>query len=247
MPMSAGNYNIWAWQDGGQNLFLTWPGVKINTLDKETINGVEYYKLSFTADNPHVIFSEGNGSPQTNDITVNDGFLYNYTGGSSCQEINIKHPGIGPGLNTIDEYMLAGCSALRCVKLGANVAQIKAHSFDGCSNIKTLRVLRAIPPTAYSGVFNDLDKWTCTLYVPKGTMSTYQNANEWKTFFFISDSETEPSDGDVNGDGEVSIADVTALVTLVMSSSSNENSDINGDGETSIADVTTLVNMIMEQ
>ena len=78
-------------------------------------------------------------------------------------------------------------------------------------------------------------------------MNTYQNANEWKTFFFISDSETEPSDGDVNGDGEVSIADVTALVTLVMSSSSNENSDINGDGETSIADVTTLVNMIMEQ
>lgn len=247
MPMSAGNYNIWAWQNGGQNLFQAWPGVKINTLNKETINGVEYYKLSFTADNPYVIFSEGNGSPQTNDIAVNDGFLYNYAGGSSCQEINIKHPGLNPGLNTIDEYMLAGCSALRYVKLGANVAQIKAHSFDGCSNIKTLRVLCATPPYAYSGVFNDLDKWTCTLYVPKGTVNTYQNANEWKTFFFISDSETEPSDGDVNGDGEVSIADVTALVTLVMSGSSNDNSDINGDGETSIADVTTLVNMVMEQ
>jgi len=51
----------------------------------------------------------------------------------------------------------------------------------------------------------------------------------------------------VNGDGEVSIADVTSLVTLVMSGSSNDNSDINGDGETSIADVTTLVNMVMEQ
>ena len=153
----------------------------------------------------------------------------------------------GNGIPFIDEYVLSGCSALRRVELGTNVGTIRQYSFTGCSSIKTLRVLCATPPYAYSGVFNDLDKWTCTLYVPKGTVNTYQNANEWKTFFFISDSETEPSDGDVNGDGEVSIADVTALVTLGMSSSSNENSDINGDGETSIADVTTLVNMIMEQ
>ena len=51
--------------------------------------------------------------------------------------------------------------------------------------------------------------------------------------------------GDVNCDGEVSIADVTALVNLVMNGSSNDYSDVNEDGETSIADVTTLVNMLM--
>ena len=52
--------------------------------------------------------------------------------------------------------------------------------------------------------------------------------------------------GDVNGDGEVSIADVTMLVNLLMSESSNPRSDVNGDGETSIADVTTLVGLLVE-
>ncbi|HAP49869.1 MAG TPA: hypothetical protein DCQ56_01410, partial [Porphyromonadaceae bacterium] len=52
--------------------------------------------------------------------------------------------------------------------------------------------------------------------------------------------------GDVNGDGEVSIADVTALVDLVMRDAANPRSDVNGDGETSVADVTTLVSLLMQ-
>ena len=51
--------------------------------------------------------------------------------------------------------------------------------------------------------------------------------------------------GDVNGDGEVSVADVTMLVSLVMSQSSNERSDVNGDGDTGVADVTMLVSILL--
>ena len=50
--------------------------------------------------------------------------------------------------------------------------------------------------------------------------------------------------GDVNGDGEISIADVTMLVSLVVDQASNERSDVNGDGETSIADLTSLVDIV---
>ena len=53
--------------------------------------------------------------------------------------------------------------------------------------------------------------------------------------------------GDVNGDGEVSIADLTMLASLVSEDSSNERSDVNGDGETSVADITSLVNILMSQ
>ncbi|MBR3101287.1 MAG: DUF4886 domain-containing protein [Muribaculaceae bacterium] len=53
--------------------------------------------------------------------------------------------------------------------------------------------------------------------------------------------------GDVNLDNEVSIADVTKLIQLILDQSSNENSDVNNDGETSIADVTSLVQMILER
>ena len=51
----------------------------------------------------------------------------------------------------------------------------------------------------------------------------------------------------MNGDGEVSIADVTALVAMVLSDLSNERSDVNADGETGIADVTALVGLLLAQ
>ena len=55
------------------------------------------------------------------------------------------------------------------------------------------------------------------------------------------------STGDVNGDGEVNIADVTALVALILSDSPyNPAADINGDGSVTIADVTALVNNIKD-
>ncbi|MBR3100508.1 MAG: hypothetical protein IKH19_02000 [Muribaculaceae bacterium] len=53
-----------------------------------------------------------------------------------------------------------------------------------------------------------------------------------------------PVAGDVNGDDEVSIADVTMLVDLLLRQQSNERSDVNGDGETGIADLTSLVDIL---
>lgn len=52
--------------------------------------------------------------------------------------------------------------------------------------------------------------------------------------------------GDVNKDGKVSIADVTALVNIILSSAEpDEKADVNGDGQISVADVTALVNIIL--
>ena len=53
--------------------------------------------------------------------------------------------------------------------------------------------------------------------------------------------------GDVNSDGEVGIADVTSLVSIVLSGeeSSNVLADVNQDGEIGIADVTALINYIL--
>ena len=60
------------------------------------------------------------------------------------------------------------------------------------------------------------------------------------------DGSDDSKVGDVNGDGEVSIADLTMLASLVAAHSENERSDVNDDGETGIADVTTLVSMLMQ-
>ena len=54
--------------------------------------------------------------------------------------------------------------------------------------------------------------------------------------------------GDINGDGEINVSDVTALINKILGTSdySNEVCDINGDGEINVSDVTALINMILK-
>ena len=54
----------------------------------------------------------------------------------------------------------------------------------------------------------------------------------------------EPIVGDVNGDGEVNIADVNAVINMILSSPA-ENGDVNGDGEVNIADVNAIIDIIL--
>ena len=57
--------------------------------------------------------------------------------------------------------------------------------------------------------------------------------------------------GDVNGDGEVNVSDVTALVSIILGTyvptraEGASDPDINGDSEVNVSDVTKLVNIIL--
>ena len=60
------------------------------------------------------------------------------------------------------------------------------------------------------------------------------------------------TNGDVNNDGSVTIADVTALVNIILGNAPDPTpdgetnpADINRDGNVTIADVTALVNIIL--
>ena len=54
--------------------------------------------------------------------------------------------------------------------------------------------------------------------------------------------------GDINGDGEINVSDVTALINKILGSSTYSDAvcDINGDGEINVSDVTALINLILK-
>lgn len=56
-----------------------------------------------------------------------------------------------------------------------------------------------------------------------------------------------PLVGDVNQDGKISIADVTELIDMVLSKSTESRGDVNGDGKVSIEDVSDLIDLVMSQ
>ena len=61
--------------------------------------------------------------------------------------------------------------------------------------------------------------------------------------------ETPYPKGDVNGDGEVSLADVNALINIILGADADEatkkRADVNEDHETSVADINALINIIL--
>ncbi len=51
--------------------------------------------------------------------------------------------------------------------------------------------------------------------------------------------------GDVNGDNEVNIADINALIDLILSGGTSPSADVNGDGEIGIADINAVIDIIL--
>jgi hypothetical protein len=54
-----------------------------------------------------------------------------------------------------------------------------------------------------------------------------------------------PLQGDVNVDGEVNIADINAVISMILSGSIAAEGDVNGDGEINIADINAIIDIIL--
>ena len=67
-------------------------------------------------------------------------------------------------------------------------------------------------------------------------------------YMFFSNDGSDSIRGDVNGDGEINIADVNALIYIILGNISDNDfasrADVNGDSEVNIADVNTLIDII---
>ena len=66
--------------------------------------------------------------------------------------------------------------------------------------------------------------------------------------YVIPGDEPAGKTGDVNGDGEVNISDVTDLIDMLLQGGTTDTeADVNGDGDVNISDVTELIDMLLTQ
>ena len=75
-----------------------------------------------------------------------------------------------------------------------------------------------------------------------GTTTQYTDYCDLRTFVY-----REVVAGDVNLDGEITIADVNALIDMILTGNviGSRSADVNGDGEVNIADVNAVINIIL--
>ena len=53
-----------------------------------------------------------------------------------------------------------------------------------------------------------------------------------------------PVKGDVNGDGTVDVADISAVISVMAGISDYKNADVNGDGNVDVADISTIISQM---
>ena len=100
---------------------------------------------------------------------------------------NLKNVSIGNGVNKIGKWAFSGCSSLDYFAFGDNVQSIGEEAFSDCNNVTRILTSAMTPPICGNQALDDINKWNCSLYVPSEAKSAYQQAEQWREFFFIED------------------------------------------------------------
>ena len=85
---------------------------------------------------------------------------------------------IGSGVTLINNYAFYWCTKLTNVTIPSGVTSIGRSAFNHCSSLTSITVNAITPPTLGSTVFDNTNN--CPIYVPSGSVSTYQSA--WSAY-----------------------------------------------------------------
>lgn len=154
-------------------------------------------------------------------------------------------------------------SDIESVELPNTINEVRSSAFAGCTKLRSMTIHAVAPPFAYNlfeyeygdenydyydyiGFDGNQLYDLVTLFVPNEALDAYRAHEEWGRF-----SRIVPfigvGPGDINGDGNLSISDVTGIIEQLLS---GENipayCDVNGDGKVSITDVTALIDMLLK-
>ena len=149
--------------------------------------------------------------------------------------------------------MFHGCASLTSLDLSSfNTSNVTSmyYMFGYCTNLTTIYAGSGWNTDAVTSSGNMF--YNCTKLVGgKGT--TYSSSHIDKAYAHIDGGPSNPGyftalgmTGDVNGDNQVNIADVTALIDILLAGTTPPaGADVNGDGSVNIADVTALIDMLL--
>ena len=139
-----------------------------------------------------------------NSVTeIGDSTFYGCTGLTS---INIPN-----SVTEIGGWAFMGCTGLTSINIPNSVTEIGGWAFMGCTDLKKIYSFNPEPPVIAEDTFSSYD---ACLFVPKGCVSKYKEAEYWKNFKSI--KETYVENIDINGDGIIDMGDVTSLINMIL-------------------------------
>ena len=153
------------------------------------------------------------------------------------------------------EYMFHDCRELTSVDLSSfNTSQVTnmEYMFANCFSLRAIYVGSGWTTASVIESFGMFSY--CTSLVG-GQGTTYDAEHVDAAYAHIDGGPINPGyftekstgmRGDVNGDREVNIADVNALIDIILGGNGDmTTADVNGDGEINIADVNAVIDIIL--
>ena len=178
---------------------------------------------------------------------------YMFYGCASVNSLNVSN--FNTSNVTTMEEMFDMCYVLTSLDLSSfNTAKVTNMSsmLSRCTNLTTIYASTGWTTNAVTS--SSMMFWNSTKLVG-GQGTTYSSSHMDKSYARIDGGPSNPGyftdknasqSGDVNGDGSVTIADVTALIDLLLNGgTAPAAADVNGDNAVTIADVTALIDMLL--
>ncbi|MBQ0068131.1 MAG: leucine-rich repeat protein [Bacteroidales bacterium] len=181
-----------------------------------------------------------------NSVTSIGSSAFNYCSGLTS--INIPN-----SVTSIGEWAFSECSGLTSVAIPNSVTYIGDGAFSNCSELLDIYTKYmdpiAIPSSTFEGNTYTNTYTTAILHVPEGCIQYYRAKDYWNKFSIIRDDNGKPGDavtGDLNDDGVVDIADVNAVIDMILGlQDATTVGDVNGDGNVDVADMNAIINIIL--
>ena len=151
--------------------------------------------------------------------------------------------------------VMTGTATVPANSTGTLTFKFKAWG-EGTSSLFDKCIFAVDGVTKFTYGARDYDWESYTVELPAGTHTltwTYQkdgSVNPEGDYFAVDNvklvTQASVVTGDVNGDGNTTIADVSALIDVLLGSSApSAGADVNGDGQVSIADVSALIDLLL--
>ena len=132
---------------------------------------------------------------------------------------------IPESVTSIVRSAFSNCDGLTSVVISEGVTSIGQAVFSGCTGLTEIYSLNPVAPTIYSTTFSYVSK-TIPVYIPKGSLSSYQSAEYWSKFtnfvelgiYIITVSSSDETMGSVT----TSATEVEEGATVTLTATPNE-------------------------
>ena len=185
------------------------------------------------------------GCSKLSQITIPSTITHISTGAfQKCS--SLAHVIIPDNVTQVDDQAFSYCSKLTEVTIGKSVGIVGDKAFINSRALAKVICRSETPPltpgndnTFTSSVYD-----SAILYVPEGSLHAYKNSGIWPWFKHI-ETIVEIPPRDPNGDGEINISDVSAIIDIILHAGDDAAGDVNDDGEVNIADINAIIDLIL--